>query len=120
MAHTSTHRSLPIYLIETGLPLLLPAVAFVAVILSLALYGQPAAACEPTVHYIVTGSETTAVDLEMPLTDNLDYERDHVRTDPDAELGCDALTMTATDGYVYAWHECVVPASEAPDTSAWL
>lgn len=77
----------------------------------------PAQATEATVSYSVTDSETTAVDLELDLlSDNLDYEADHVRTDADAELGCDLLTATAPlSGYTYSWYECTVPASEAPE-----
>lgn len=121
MAHTTNHRTLPVYLVETGLPLALPALAFLAVVLVTVLFGRPANACEPvaatsplTVSYTVTDDPATATALGIPLTDNLDYELDHVRTGPDAELGCDALTMTRDRGPALRWYECVAPANEAP------
>lgn len=113
MAHTSTSQTLLPRLIETAMPALLLPLGFLAVTAVLILFGAPAHATEPaTSSYIVTADEQTAVDLALPYGDNLDYELDNLRTDPDAELGCDALTMTATDGYVYAWYECVVPAGQ--------
>lgn len=80
------HRSFSAYLIETGLPLLLPAVAFLAAVVAFVLGGAPAQACEPqaqtvaasssTVTYEFATDETAAGDLDVEWNDNYDYEAD--------------------------------------------
>lgn len=119
---THSRRSLPVYLIETALPLFLPAVGFLAVIAAL-VFSAPAQACEwdfvvssttpATVSYTVTDDPRTSDALGIPRSDNLDYELDHVRTDETAELGCDLRTLDDGDATL-TWYECTVPASEAP------
>ena len=80
-------------------------IATLAIVLT-ALFARPATACEFTT-YTVTASETTAVDLDIEYSDNLDFELDHPRE-------CVVHTERAPlSGYVYAWYECTVPSVQA-------